>query len=482
MIISLLLLPFVAGLLCLVLPLKQLRHIVLVLAALANLILVTVLYVNRATTPIGIWFGADALGLLFLFITAILFVIVTPPVLNYLKNNPDTGHPRLLTEPFFICFFLFFLGAMNTVLVSQHTGMFWVAIEATTLTSAPLICYLITNRSLEATWKYLLICSVGIAMALLGNIALTVSLPVVANVSEHLLTYTYLTNHATTLNPFWLKIAFAFIFIGYGTKMGLAPLHTWLPDDHSEAPSPIAAVLSGALLNCAFLGILRMLIILEKAGMGSYANGLLILFGLASLFLAGGMILRAFDYKRLLAYSSIEHMGILAVAVGAGAASRYGAFLHAINHSLAKSLLFLTAGMILSRRKTKSIKDVQGLLKSDPLIAFFWMTGALAIVGLPPFGTFISELSIMAGLGQEQHWVLLALLLFALALVFLGLFKAFIPMIYGEPAVLSATKSKISPLELTPLLLILMLVILGIHIPEPVQNLIVAAVNQMGGM
>jgi len=481
MIIPLLLLPFATGLLCLV-PLKSLRHIMLVLAALANFFLVTTLYLNRENSLIGIWFGADALGFLFLFITAILFVIVTPPVLLYLKDHTDTGHPRLLTEPFFICFFLFFLGAMNTAILSQHTGLFWVAIEATTLTSAPLISYLITNRSLEATWKYLLICSVGIAIAFLGNIALTVSLPVVIPEGDHLLTYTYLTKHATSLNPFWLKIAFAFIFIGYGTKMGLAPMHTWLPDAHSEAPSPVSALLSAALLNCAFLGILRMLIILEKSGMGFYANGLLIAFGITSLFLAGGMILRAFNYKRLLAYSSIEHMGILALSVGAGAASRYGAFLHAINHSLAKCLLFLTAGMILSRQKTKSIKDVQGLLKSDPIIAFFWMAGALAIVGLPPFGTFVSELSIMSGLGQEHHWILLALLLFALALVFLGLFKAVIPMIYGEPTVLTNTKNKISALELTPLLLVLMLVVLGIHIPDQVQNLIVAAVNQMGDM
>ena len=213
---------------------------------------------------------------------------------------------------------LFFLGTTTLAILSLHTGVFWMAIEATTLASAPMISYQRSSRSLEAAWKYLLICSVGIAIALVGNTALAVSIAFHPATYGLPLTFRGLAAHAASLHPVWLKVAVAFIRVGYGTKMGLAPMHTWLPDAHSEAPSPVSALLSGALLNCAFLGILRTNAILVRAGIGDYSNGLLIAFGLGSMFLAGWFILQQADFKRLLAYSSIEHMGILAIAAGAG--------------------------------------------------------------------------------------------------------------------------------------------------------------------
>ena len=228
---------------------------------------------------------------------------------------------------------LLFLATMTLVTVSRHLGLMWVGVEATTLASAPLIYFHRHHRSLEATWKYLLICSVGIALALLGNFFVAVAARSAGGPMIHL-TIDDLVAHAGSLNPLWLKAAFLFFLVGYGTKMGLAPLHTWLPDAHSEAPSVVSALLSGALLNCAFLTILRTHSLLSAAGLAAFSSDLLVLFGLLSMAVAAVFILGQADFKRMLAYSSVEHMGILALGIGIGGAATFGAMLHAVNHSL----------------------------------------------------------------------------------------------------------------------------------------------------
>jgi hydrogenase-4 component F len=311
--------------------------------------------------PLDHWIGMDSLSAIFLLLTSLLFLGATVYGIGYVAREPVAGQMdfedgslfKNEPESVFTGGLLLLLAAMSLAILSRHLALQWVAIEATTLASAPLIYYHQNRRSLEAAWKYLILCSVGIAVALLGIFFLRMTI----QDGSHDLTLAALLERAGTLNHKWLSTAFIFMLVGYGTKMGLAPLHTWLPDAHSEAPSPVSAMLSGALLNCAFLGILRVQQICAAAGMASFGGDLLILFGLLSMGLAGAFILRQADYKRMLAYSSVEHMGILALGVGLGGLGLFGSFLHTVNHSIVKAMLFLTAGNILSRFHTKDTME-----------------------------------------------------------------------------------------------------------------------------
>ena len=319
--------------------------------------------------------------------------------IGYVAREPVAGHLdsedgvlfKNEPESIFTGALLLLLAAMTLAILSRHLALQWVAIEATTLASAPLIYYHQNRRSLEAAWKYLMLCSVGIAIALLGIFFLRMTI----QDGPHDLTLAALLERAGTLNHKWLSTAFIFMLVGYGTKMGLAPLHTWLPDAHSEAPSPVSALLSGALLNCAFLGILRVQQVCAAAGMASFGGDLLILFGLLSMGLAGAFLLRQADYKRMLAYSSVEHMGILALGVGLGGLGLFGSLLHTVNHSIVKAMLFFTAGNLLSRFHTKDTTKIQGACDALPISGALWIAGFLAVTGSPPFGTFISEFTIL---------------------------------------------------------------------------------------
>jgi hydrogenase-4 component F len=334
---------------------------------------------------------------------------------------------------------------MTLVTVSQHFGLLWVAIEATTLASAPLIYFHRHHRSLEATWKYLLICSVGIAVALLANFFLSVAATQTADHSFPMV-LSDLTAHAANLQTPWFKIACLLFFVGYGTKMGLAPLHTWLPDAHSEAPSAVSALLSGAVLNCAFLGLVRVQQICVAAGLADFSRDVWIALGLISLVVSAVFILGQTDYKRLLAYSSVENMGIIAVGMGLGGAGVFGAMLQAVNHSLAKGMLFLLSGNVLARYQSKSIARVRGLLLAAPATGLLWLAGFLAITGTPPFGLFLSKFTILKAAFEGGYlWIAITLLVF-LAVIFIGMTTAFLAMAQGEPEK-SAGVSDGSPLE-----------------------------------
>ncbi len=341
MIWLLLLIPALAALVAYVLPFHGLRRGLLVLAALAHTALTASLWTWTEQPILFGWIAVDAASLLFLSITSVLFLLASLYAVGYLHQQANDQHDQSrgmsagkddatrLPEATFTCCLLLFLTTMTLVITSRHLGLLWVAIEATTLASAPLICFHRSSRSLEATWKYLLICSVGIALALLGNFFLAVA---AHHASPHLrLTIDELSARATAMNPMWLKAAFLLLLVGYGTKMGLAPLHTWLPDAHSEAPSVISAILSGALLNCALLGLLRVHGVLAAAGLAEFSRQLFVVFGLLSLTVAAVFIVGQADYKRMLAYSSVEHMGILALGVGIGGLAGFGSMLHAVN-------------------------------------------------------------------------------------------------------------------------------------------------------
>jgi hydrogenase-4 component F len=489
MLAALILLPAIGGLTAFFLPSAAPRRALLGVVALAHAGLTAAAWIDRPSPALGDWLTLDAPGLLFLSITSVLFLAAAAYALGYLRQEPSKAVPDLeegllfrnAPEAVFIGCLLLFLSSMTLVTVSHHLGLLWIAIEATTLASAPLIYYHRHHRSLEATWKYLLICSVGIALALLGNFFIAVAATGGGSRSTPMLLRTLL-QQATHLQTPWLKAAFILILVGYGTKMGLAPLHTWLPDAHSESPSVISALLSGALLNCAFLGILRVYGICAAAGLGAFAQGLLVVFGMLSVGIAAVFVLGQTDYKRLLAYSSVEHMGILVLGIGLGGAGSFGALLHALNHSLTKAMLFLVAGHILGMYQTKSIAHVRGLLRAAPVWGLLWLAGFLAITGTPPFGLFMSKFSILKAAFDQSRFLVGGASLFLLAIIFIGMATAFLGMAQGEPSPSLTPRQRGHWLLLVPAAgLGVMTLVLGVYIPDALNRLLHEAARALGG-
>lgn len=490
LIIALIAIPILAGLMSFATRSTQLRRAILVGVAIAHAALTTAAWLIGPEIALGSWLRLDPLGLLFLSITSTLFLATSIYAVAYLANEhagsrPDFEESFLFAnepEAIFVGCLLMFLGTMTLVTVSHNFGLLWVAIEATTLSSAPLIYFHRHHRSLEATWKYLLICSVGIALALLGTFFLA-SAASFETAESIPLTLPDLVANASRLHAPWLKAAFLFMLVGYGTKMGLAPLHSWLPDAHSEAPSVVSALLSGALLNCAFLGILRIRQVLAASGSAEFANGLLLVFGLISVLFATVFIIAQLDFKRMLAYSSIEHMGIMAVGVGIGGLGSFGALLHAVNHSFVKAMLFLIAGNILGRYRTKSTQQVTGVLAEMPASGILWLAGLLAITGTPPFGLFQSELTILRAAFASGRYVVAVILLLALGTIFVGMTAIATRMAQGKRrgAVSMMATSESLPSILTPAILCAAVLVLGLYIPPALNGLLLEAAKLLGG-
>ncbi len=390
------LIPLLTGLLAFFLPPRAGRAL-LVITGLVHLSLSVMLWIRRPEAMIPSYFGVTPEGLLSLVVISLLF-----------------------------------LSTMTMVTLSDHIMVMWIAIEATTLASAPLIFSHRTASSLEATWKYLLICSVGIALALVGSVLIAVSMDV-GNVDAPI-AFSALTSVAGRLDPLWLKVGFVFILVGYGTKMGLAPMHTWLPDAHSEAPSPASALLSGVLLNCAYLGIFKTNKIMQAAGLGDFSGMILIGFGLISMLAAATFILRQNEYKRLLAYSSIENMGIIAFGTGIGGLGAFGAVLCLIHHSLIKSSLFLTSGNILFGYGSRLIEKTGRLAGRMPRTSVAFLGGFVGIAGFPPFGLFLGELLIIIAAFRTGHHLAIGIFLASLCVIFAGFANHVMRISYGPTA------------------------------------------------
>ena len=513
MILALIVLPAASALACLVF--RRAAPRLLPASAAAHLGLVAWAWAERGRfAPVGQWLAVDALGLLFLAVGSALFLGIAVYAAAFLgRGQPGAAGAGAeaagagaeaaaetpgVREAHFAAWLLGFQAAMSLVTVSQHFGLMWVAVEATTLLSAPLIHYHRHRRSLEATWKYLLICSVGIAVALLGTYFLSAA----ASSGSAAVPLFFRRLAAARLNAQWLKAAFILLLVGYGTKMGLAPLHTWLPDAHSEAPSPVSALLSGALLNCAFLAILRVHGVCVTAGLGDFSRQLLLLLGLISMAVAAAFILGQTDYKRLLAYSSVEHMGILAVGIGIGGGGDWGALFHALNHSLVKAALFLTAGNILAAYGTKQAAGVRGLARALPWSGALWLAGFFAITGAPPFGTFVGELAILRAAFQRRAYLPAALYLLLLSVIFIGMAAVLLRMIQGgreeapaaggaapaaaipagtTAAVASRARGESAAFLAAPLAFLAAAVILGLGAPRFLNDLLREALRGWGG-
>ncbi len=362
-----------------------------------------------------------------------------------------------------------------TMLVSpalSNLGVYLIGIELTTIVSTFLVSFERAHESLEAGWKYIVIVSAGISLALLGTILLYFAgTPVLGSVYS----LDWRTVHAAApqLDARMVKVVFILILIGYGTKVGLAPMHTWLPDAHSEAPSPVSALLSGALLNTAMFGVLRFYTITAASVGEAYPQALLIIVGLLSMAIASFAIIQQRDEKRLFAYSSVEHMGIIAVGFGfGGTLGVFGGLLHMLNHSLAKSLLFYGAGNVLRKYQTKEIGRITGIIRVMPVTGIVWMLGGLAILGAPPFSLFLSELAILAAGVGRRLWLPSLIFLGLILIVFVAFFSYLNTMVFGRPPE-RLSWGELNGWTVAPLVLSFIPILwLGFYIPHPVQHVL----------
>ncbi|SBW11105.1 NADH/Ubiquinone/plastoquinone (Complex I) [uncultured delta proteobacterium] len=497
MLFALFLLPLAAGCISFFITDDWPRRCLLVGTALIHCILSALCWIT-APEPFRDILALDAAGRLILGLTSLLFLAASVYAVGYFEREGEHPHMEYrrhlqftnAPEAVFTACLLLFLASTSLVAISHHLGVLWVGIEATTLATAPLIYFHRHKRSLEATWKYLIICSVGIALALLGNFLLDVAWqqegkPLVD------MTMTAMLQTSQGISAPWFKAAFIFIFIGYGTKMGIAPMHTWLPDAHSEAPALVSCLLSGALLNGAFLGIFRVQQLAIAAGFADFSRDIFIVFGLLSMGLAAMFIVNQGDFKRMLAYSSVEHMGIILLGCGIGGMAAGGGMLHTMFHSLTKATLFLLSGNILAAYHTKSCHDVSGLIKVMPGTGVLWTAAFLAIVGTPPFGVFTSEFTVLRGLMQEGYIAVALLYLLFLGIIFVGMATACLHMIQGQPPRDMATATdgphpgmvrESFPTLLPPAFLLTASLFLGLYRPAWVDTLIANAASLVGGV
>ncbi len=467
-------LPVLMGIVAFALPSSRWRPWLLPATGLAHLLLTLRAAAQADEPPAGRWLVLDPPGKLILVVVSVVFLICSLYATGYLRHRQEKPN-----RVFCACV-LVFLGMMTLVTWSHHLGLMWVAIEATTLTTAPLIYFNRNQRSIEAAWKYLLICSVGIALALLGSFFLAYA--ALRNGLPSSLLFEDLLRVAPQLSTEWLHGAFLLLLVGYGTKMGLAPMHTWKPDAYGEAPGVVGALLAGGLANCGFLAILRVHHICVAAGEGTWAGRLLVLLGLLSMAVAGVFMIGQRDFKRGLAYSSVEHMGILALGTGLGGAALAGALLHVVTNGFTKGVLFLSAGNIHRAFASKSTGEVTGALRRLPLSATLFLIGFLAITGAPPFGPFVSEFAILNGAFGSGHFVAGALFLLFLLIVFIGMGGTVLRVVYGRPSAdLPETGYRDGFLNCAPILLFMGLVLLlGLWIPTPLDALLKNAAAYLG--
>jgi len=429
----------------------------------------------------GVFF-LDGLSGVFLIAVSFVYAVVALYSAGYLL--PHIGHVRL-RRWYWPLLNLFGLALLVTPVVA-NLGVLWVAVELTTVVSALLVTSEGSDQSLEAGWKYIVIGSAGLAVGLLGIVLIyAAGVPILGD--HYTPTYPTLAHAAAGLNHSLVRTGFAFVLVGFGTKVGLVPMHAWLPDAHSEGPSPISAMLSGALLAAALYAVLRIGAIAQLTVGPSYVHVLLLVFGALSLVLAALFTLRQTNYKRLLAYSSIEHMGIVSLGIGIGGPiAAYGAFFHVLVHAAGKTLAFFGAGDVLSRYETREAGQVRGVIRAAPFTGAMVLLGALAITGAPPFGIFRSELLIVTGGFSDSRYALAGLLVLFANVAFVGVYVVFHRMVLSRGEATRGDRTRVSRPE-QPLMAAAMVVsltvvlVLGLWIPGPLDRLLHGAVTVIGG-
>ena len=388
-------------------------------------------FVKPASGP---YFLVDDLNIVFIALNT--FVAFTTSVFSasYIAHELEIGRLTPTHLRFYHAMYQALLFAMNLALVANNIGLMWVAIEMATLTTVAMVGIYRTPEAIEAAWKYFILGSVGVALALFGTILVYMAARPVVGEGLDGMVWTTLIARVSEFDPALLDLAFVFLMLGYGTKVGLAPLHAWLPDAHAEGPTPISAVLSGLLLNVALYAVLRFKLLLDANADAIAPGPLMATLGIVSLIFAAFMLYRRRDIKRLFAFSSIEHMGIIVFAFGIGGPlANFAALLHMTMHSLTKSAIFFTVGHIAQAKGTQKIADIRGLTVSHPALGWALVLGVFAIAGLPPLGIFTSEFLVVSSTFAREPWLAVPLV-FGLLLAFGALILRMQGMAFGEPS------------------------------------------------
>jgi hydrogenase-4 component F len=412
----------------------------------------------------GTYLFVDDLNVVFVVLGTFVGFTTSAFSASYIEHEIEIGRLTPAHLRFYHAMYQALMFAMNLGLLANNIGLMWVAIELATLTTVLMVGIYRTPEALEAAWKYFILGSVGIALALFGTILVYMAARPVVGEGHDAMVWTTLIERAKDFSPELLNVAFVFLMLGYGTKVGLAPLHAWLPDAHAEGPTPISAVLSGLLLNVALYAVLRFKMLLAANPAAIAPGPLMVTLGLVSLIFAGFMLYRRRDIKRLFAYSSIEHMGLITFAFGMGGPlANFAGLLHMTMHSLTKSAIFFTVGHISQVKGTQKLSEIRGLTESHPLLGWGLVLGVVAIAGLPPLGIFMSEFLIVSSTFAREP--LLALpLVFGLLIALGALFLRLTDVAFGKPTG-SAAPIKASRL---PLIAHLSLVLAaGIYLPGP---------------
>lgn len=402
---------------------------------------------EHGPTQVGRYLRADGLSSFFLINIAFISGLVLVYASGYLRH---LGEGRFSSPRWFYALVFLFLFTMISVCLSANLGLLWIMMEGTTLASALLVGFYNTKGAVEAGWKYLMVCTVGIAFALFGTIVLYIAVVKAGMNPATALDWASLMNAVPRMNldPHLVKLAFVFVIVGYGTKIGFVPMHSWLPDAHAEAPTPVSALLSAVLLNCAMYAVMRYDAIVSHAVGVAFPHTLLLLFGVMSMVVAGLLILVQHNLKRLMAYSSVEHMGIIAIGLGLGGRlGLFGALLHIFNHSVGKSLLFFSAGNVRENFGTLRMDKVSGMARTLPQTSAALVVGSLAIVGLPPFGLFVSEFAILSEAFSQARYTVAVLFLAALSVVFGGFSYYLLRMLCGDDPKTLPANGKLLPSE-----------------------------------
>jgi hydrogenase-4 component F len=400
-----------------------------VLASLATFGVAAALF--RVRPEPGLFLLVDDVNVVFIVLNT--FVGFTTSVFSagYIAHELETGRLTPATLRFYHAMYQGLMAAMNLALVANNVGLMWVAVEVATLTTVLMVGIYRTHEALEAAWKYFILGSVGIALALFGTIVIYMAAQSVVGEGLDAMAWTVLVTESARFDPALLNLAFVFLLLGYGTKVGLAPLHAWLPDAHAEGPTPISAVLSGLLLNVALFALLRFKMIMAGNPDALAPGPVMVAMGLGSLLFAALMLYRRYDIKRLFAYSSIEHMGIIVFAFGMGGAlANFAGLLHMTLHSLTKSAIFYVVGHIAHAKGTQKIEEISGLTESDPLLGWGLLLGTFAIAGMPPMGLFMSEFLLVSTTFARAPWLAIAVVL-GLLLAFGALLTQVMRMAFG---------------------------------------------------
>ncbi len=419
------------------------------------------------------WLFVDSLSVYHILVMLLIYFLSTLYSIIYLQEelkNSELG-PRQIK--IYASLWCESLAAMTLVLISNNLAIMWVGMETTTLVTAFLISIHVSSVSLEAMWKYLLICSVGVAFAFMGTLLAAASMQGLHIEPENTLLWTELLRAAPYLNVHLIKFAFIFVLVGFGTKAGLAPMHNWLPDAHSQAPAPVSAIFSGFMLNAALYCIIRYIPIVDTATRhNGWASHLLLIFGTVSILVASGFILMQHDLKRLLAYHSIEHLGIIVLGLGLGGIGIFAALFHILNHSICKTLSFFSAGRLGQFIGTHDMRQMTGIRKVSPIWSVGLFGSLLALIGIAPFSIFISEFLIMKAAINANNYVVFVLFLIGSGIVFVGALGHAIPLFWGKyEGDVSVQKAHYVEHGIVGFVLLVLLV-LGLWMPESLHTIL----------